>query len=195
MEIIKVCVSPEEKELLTKIAKDKHISVSQLIKDQCECYLHPTAKYTNTSLDIHMLNNNRSHKLVVLVSDDEYEQLKKFADNKGWTISRYIREKLYEKTISIDINYDSYDIYELVAIISDTYRHLIGTAEGLMHRNIIYEHDKERLLTLGYEIRDTLKEYVKQIYRNRNSVRRTAIRHLDKKIENAINELYQNKNN
>lgn len=76
-------------------------------------------------------------------------------------------------------------------MMSDTYRHLIGTAEGLMHRNIIYERDKERLLSLGYEIRDTLKEYVKLTYRNRNAIRKTAVRHLDKKIEQAVNEAYK----
>ena len=58
-----------------------------------------------------------------------------------------------------------------------------------MRRNTIYEHDKERLLSLGYEIRDTLKEYVKLTYRNRNAIRRTAIRHLDKKMENALKVL------
>lgn len=44
-----------------------------------------------------------------------------------------------------------------------------------MRRNTIYERDKERLLTLGYEIRDTLKEYVKHTYHNRNAIRKNAV--------------------
>ena len=62
-----------------------------------------------------------------------------------------------------------------------------------MRRNTIYERDKERLLTLGYEIRDTLKEYVKHTYRNRNAIRKNAVRHMNKKIDAIIKEQYTDK--
>ena len=191
MEYIKVYVSKEEKECLTRIAKNHHLSVSQFMKEQCEDYLHPRSQYLDTSLSLGMCDSVRTHKLVTFVSEEEFKFLKKFADDRGCTISRFIREKLYEKKISIEIKYETGDLQELILMMSDTYRHLIGTAEGLMHRNIIYERDKERLLSLGYEIRDTLKEYVKLTYRNQNAIRKTAVRHLNKKIEKAINEVHK----
>ena len=108
-------------------------------------------------------------------------------------MSRLIYERLHAKSTPIEIKYETDDIYEFIAIITDTYRHLIGIAEGLMRRNTIYERDKERLLSLGYEIRDTLKEYVKLTYRNRNAIRRIAVRHLDKRIEQMMNEQIKNR--
>lgn len=190
MEFIKVYVSKEEKECLKQIAKNQGLSISQFVKKQCEDYLHPTNHYVDTNLSLEMYDSARTHKIVTFISEGEYNHLKELADDRGWTISRFIREKLYEKKISIEVKYETNDIYELIVMISDTYRHLIGTAEGLKHRNIIYEHDKERLLSLGYEIRDLLQEYVKLTYRNRNAIRKTAVRHLDKKIENEIHKLY-----
>lgn len=188
MEFIKVYVSKEEKECLKQIAKSEGLSISQFVKKQCEDYLHPTNHYVDTNLSLEMYDSARTHKIVTFISEGEYNHLKRFADDRGWTISRFIREKLYEKKFSIEIKYETNDIYELIVMISDTYRHLIGTAEGLRHRNIIYEHDKERLLSLGYEIRDLLKEYVELTYRNRNAIRKTAVRHLDKQIEKIIAE-------
>ena len=110
-------------------------------------------------------------------------------------MSKLIYERLHAKTTPIEITYKTDDIYELITIITDTYRHLIGVAEGLMRRDTIFERDKERLLSLGYEIRDILKEYVKQTYRNRNAIRKNAVRHMNKKIDATIKDLYANKEN
>lgn len=188
---IKSYFSEHEKELLEQTAKEQNISISKLVRKQCEPITNPSYKSLDALLDITKASRHSSERFVkVYLSETEYQQLYKIAVDRKCSLSKIVYEKLYTTSTPIEITYATDDIYELITIITNTYRHLIGVAEGLMRRNIIYERDKELLLTLGYEIRNTLKEYVKQTYRNRNSIRQTAVRHLDRKIEAAINELY-----
>ena len=193
MGYIKVYFSEQEKEILQETATKQNLALSQLIRLQCKEILNPSYAIIPSLLDAKDLANHNGDKYIkVFLSESEHSKLQLAAKERGIGMSRLIYERLHTKSASIEIKYETDNIYELIAIISDTYRHLIGVAEGLMRRNTIYEHDKERLLSLGYEIRDTLKEYVKLTYRNRNAIRRTALRHLDKRIEEAINEIYNN---
>ena len=193
MGYIKVYFSEQEKEILQETATKQNLALSQLIRLQCKEILNPSYAIIPSLLDAKDLANHNGDKYIkVFLSESEHSKLQLAAKERGIEMSRLIYEHLHTKSASIEIKYETDDIYELIAIISDTYRHLIGVAEGLMRRNTIYEHDKERLLSLGYEIRDTFKEYVKLTYRNRNAIRRTALRHLDKRIEEAINEIYNN---
>lgn len=186
---IKVYLTDQEKEILQQTAKEQNLSLSQLLKIQCKNILKPTYQLLPSLLDAKEYAEHNSDKYVkVYLSEKEYEKLQLSAKEKGIGMSRLIYEALITKPIPIEIQYTTDDIYELISIITDTYKHLIGTAEGLWHRNVIFEHDKERLLSLGYEIRDTLKEYVTLTYHNRNAIRKNAIRHLDKKVEQTIHE-------
>ena len=194
MVTIKSYFSEEEKEMLEKAAKEQNISISKLVKNQCEPIIHPSYKTLNALLDIESIGKHTSERFVkVYLSEDEYQQLYKIALERNRSLSYIVYEKLYSKTEPIEITYKTDDIYELITIITDTYRHLIGVTEGLMHRNTIYEHDKERLLNLGYEIRDTLKEYTKYTYRNRNAIRQNAVRHLNRKIDAILKDIYADK--
>lgn len=191
---IKSYFSEYEKELLEQAAKEQTISISKLVKKQCEPITNPTYKSLDALLDIEKASGHSSERFVkVYLSEQEYQQLYEISLDRKCSLSKIVYEKLYSTATPIEVTYTTDDIYELITIITDTYRHLIGIAEGLMRRNTIYERDKERLLTLGYEIRDTLKEYVKQTYRNRNAIRKNAVRHLNKKIDAIINEHYTDK--
>ena len=191
---IKSYFSEYEKELLEQAAKEQNISISKLVKKQCEPITNPTYKSLDALLDIEKASGHSSERFVkVYLSEQEYQQLYEISLDRKCSLSRIIYEKLYSTSTPIEVTYKTDDIYELITMITDTYRHLIGVAEGLMRRNIIYERDKERLLTLGYEIRDALKEYVKHTYRNRNAIRKNAVRHMNKKIDAIIKEQYENK--
>lgn len=186
---IKVYFSEQEKEILQQTAIEQNLALSQLIRLQCKEIVNPNYTIMPSLLDAKDLADHNGDKYVkVFLSENEHKKLQLVAKERGIGMSRLIYERLHAKSAPIEIKYETDDIYELIAIITDTCRHLIGVAEGLMRRNTIYEHDKERLLSLGYEIRDTLKEYVKLTYRNRNAIRRTAVRHLDKTIEKIIAE-------
>lgn len=189
MGYIKVYFTDEEEHILRQAAEEQHLSLSQTIKVQCKNLLHPSNEILPSLLDSKMCAEHTSDKYVkVYLSEKEYTQLKLAAKEKGIGMSRHIYKALIAKPVPIEIQFSTDDIYEFIFKMRDTYLHLIGTAEGLWHRNIIYEHDKERLLSLGYEIRDLLKEYVTLTYLNRNAIRKTAVRHLDKKIEKIIFE-------
>ena len=191
---IKVYFSEQEKEILQNAAKEQNLAVSQLIKQQCHNILNPTYAIMPSLLNAKDLAEHNGDKYIkVFLSEDEHEKLQNIANERGMRMSRLIYEKLHSTSVPIEITYKTDDIYELITMITDTYRHLIGVAEGLMRRNTIYERDKERLLTLGYEIRDTLKEYVKHTYRNRNAIRKNAVRHMNKKIDTIIKEQYAGK--
>lgn len=191
---IKSYFSEYEKKLLEQAAKEQNISISKLIKKQCEPITTPTYKSLDALLDIEKASGRSSERFIkVYLSEQEYQQLYEISLDRKCSLSKIVYEKLYSTATPIEVTYTTDDIYELITIITDTYRHLIGIAEGLMRRNTIYERDKERLLTLGYEIRDTLKEYIKQTYRNRNAIRKNAIRHMNKKIDAIINEQYADK--
>ena len=193
---IKSYFSESEKEILEQTAKEQNISISKLVKQQCDTILNPSYKTLNALLDIEKISRHSSERFVkVYLSENEYEQLCKIATERNRSLSKIVYERLYEKHTPIEITYKTDDIYELITIITDTYRHLIGVAEGLMQRNTIFERDKERLLSLGYEIRDTLKEYVKHTYRNRNAIRKNAVRHMNKEIDAIIKDLYTHKEN
>lgn len=191
MESLRIYVTAEEKEIITSIAKQKNISVTQLVKDTCINLLNPSAQMKDTSLDLDKLKSNRSVRIVVYVSKEEFEQIQHSANEKGWTITRYVREKLYETNAPIHIDYMATDIHELSIMISDAYRHLIGTADALKLRSVLSEHDVNRIKNLAYEIKDALERCTTQAYRNRYAIRKTAIRHLDKQIEKAINDIYK----
>lgn len=194
MVTIKSYFSEYEKKLLEQAAKEQNISISKLIKKQCEPITTPTYKSLDALLDIEKASGRSSERFIkVYLSEQEYQQLYEISLDRKCSLSKIVYEKLYSTATPIEVTYTTDDIYELITIITDTYRHLIGIAEGLMRRNTIYERDKERLLTLGYEIRDTLKEYIKQTYRNRNAIRKNAIRHMNKKIDAIINEQYADK--
>lgn len=184
-------MTAEEKETITSIAKQKNISVTQLVKDTCINLLNPSTQMKDTSLDLDKLKSNRSVRIVVYVSKEEFEQIQHSANEKGWTITRYVREKLYETNAPIHIDYMATDIHELSIMISDAYRHLIGTADALKLRSVLSEHDVNRIKNLAYEIKDALERCTTQAYRNRYAIRKTAIRHLDKQIEKAINDIYK----
>ena len=194
MESLRIYVTPEEKETITNIAKQHHISVSQLVKDTCMNLFHPASQVQDTALDLEKLKSNRSVRIVVYVSTEEFEQIQHSANEKGWTITRYVREKLYEKNAPIYIDYVATDIHELSIMISDAYRHLIGTADALKLRSVLTERDTNRIKDLAYEIKDALERCTTQAYRNRYAIRKTAIRHLDKQIEKAIKDIYQGEN-
>ena len=186
---IKVYLTDQEKEILQQTAKEQLLSLSQLLKVQCKNILKPTYQLLPSLLDAKEYAEHNSDKYIkVYLSEKEYEKLQLSAREKGIGMSRLIYEALIAKPIPIEIQYTTDDIYELISIITDTYKHLIGTAEGLWHRNVIFEHDKERLLSLGYEIRDLLKKYVDLTYHNRNAIQKTAVRHLDKRVEKIISE-------
>lgn len=194
MGYIKVYFSEQEKEILQEIATKQNLALSQLIRLQCKEILNPSYAIIPSLLDAKDLANHNGDKYIkVFLSESEHVKLQLTAKERGIGMSRLIYERLHAKSTPIEIKYETDDIYEFIAIITDTYRHLIGIAEGLMRRNTIYERDKERLLSLGYEIRDTLKEYVKLTYRNRNAIRRIAVRHLDKRIEQMMNEQIKNR--
>lgn len=189
MGYIKVYFSEQEKEILQEAATKQNLALSQLIRLQCKEILNPTYAIMPSLLDAKDLAEHNGDRYVkVFLSENEHKKLQLVAKERGIGMSRLIYERLQAKSTPIEIKYETDDIYELIAIITDTYRHLIGVAEGLMRRNTIYERDKERLLSLGYEIRDTLKEYVKLTYRNRNAIKKTAVRHLDNTIEQTVNE-------
>ena len=193
---IKVYFSEQEKEILQQTANEQNLALSQLIRLQCKEVLNPTYAIMPSLLDAKDLAEHNGDKYIkVFLSESEHEKLQQAAQERGVRMSKLIYERLHAKTTPIEITYKTDDIYELITIITDTYRHLIGVAEGLMRRDTIFERDKERLLSLGYEIRDTLKEYVKQTYRNRNAIRKNAVRHMNKKIDATIKDLYANKEN
>ena len=104
-------------------------------------------------LDAEKCAEHTSDKYVkVYLSKKEYEKLQLAAKEKSIGMSRLIYEALITKPIPIEIKYESTDIYDLIIMMTDTYKHLIGTAERLWRRNLIFDRNKERLLTLGYEI-------------------------------------------
>ena len=186
---IKVYFTEQEKEILRQTAKEQQLSLSQLVKIQCKNIFNPTYQILPSLLDAKEHTKHNSNKFIkVYLSEKEHEKLQLAAKEKGIGMSRLIFEALITKPIPIEIKYETTDIYDLIIMMTDTYKHLIGTAEGLWRRNLIFERDKERLLTLGYEIRDLLKKYVDLTYRNRNAIRKTAVRHLDKRIEKIIAE-------
>lgn len=190
---LKVYFTDQEEHILRQIAQELHLSLSQTIKVQCKNLFHPSNETLPSLLDAKMCAEHTSDKYVkVYLSEKKYTQLKLVAKEKGIGMSRLIYKTLIAKPVPIEIQFTTDDIYEFIFIIRDTYQHLIGTAEGLWHRNIIYEHNKERLLSLGYEIRDLLQKYVNLAYRNRYAIRKTAIRHLDKKMDKIINDSLKN---
>ena len=193
---IKVYFTEQEKEQLQQIANEQNLALSQLIRHQCDSILNPSYAIMSSLLDAKDLAEHNGDKYIkVFLSENEHKKLQIAAQKKGIRMSRLIYERLHAKSDPIEITYKTDDIYELITLVTDTYRHLIGVAEGLMHRNTIYEHDKERLLSLGYEIRDVLKEYTKHTYRNRNAIRKNAVRHLNRKIDTILKEMYTDKEN
>lgn len=186
---IKVYFTEQEKEILRQAAKEQQLSLSQLVKVQCKNIFNPAYQILPSLLDAEKRAEHTSDKYVkVYLSEKEYKKLQLAAKEKGIGMSRLIYEALITKPIPIEIKYESTDIYDFIIMMTDTYKHLIGTAEGLWRRNLIFDRDKERLLALGYEIRDLLKKHVDLTYRNRNAIRKTAVRHLDKRIEKIIAE-------
>ena len=191
LKFVKVYFSEQEQQLLKEMAKQQNISLSQLIKKQCLPLLQPSYETMSALLDLEDVPNHSSERFIkVYLSKQEYQQILETSQRKGWSMSRIIYERLHEKNIPIEIICQTEDIFELTNMISDTYKHLIGTATALMQRSIITEHEKNRILSLGYEIRDALQEYTKQTYRNRNSIRKNASKHLNKKLDKILNDLY-----
>lgn len=191
LKFVKVYFSEQEQQLLKEMAKQQNISLSQLIKKQCLPLLQPSYETMSALLDLEDVPNHSSERFIkVYLSKQEYQQILEASQRKGWSMSRIIYERLHEKNIPIEIICQTEDIFELTNMISDTYKHLIGTATALMQRSIITEHEKNRILSLGYEIRDALQEYTKQAYRNRNSIRKNVSKHLNKKLDKILNDLY-----
>ena len=191
LKFVKVYFSEQEQQLLKEMAKQQNISLSQLIKKQCLPLLQPSYETMSALLDLEDVPNHSSERFIkVYLSKQEYQQILETSQRKGWSMSRIIYERLHEKNIPIEIICQTEDIFELTNMISDTYKHLIGIATALMQRSIITEHEKNRILSLGYEIRDALQEYTKQTYRNRNSIRKNASKHLNKKLDKILNDLY-----
>lgn len=190
--IVKVYLNKEEKERLQMLSNEKNISVSQLVKEACEPLLQseyiPSFKMDNTSSDI-----SRKRRYPIYLTDSEYTQLFEEAKKHNWTIAKVIREKLYDNSEGITITYEDDDIRELIVMITDTYLHLIGTADNLKERNLILPSDYERLKSYAYELKASLESCSKYTYRNRDAIRRTAIRHLDAQIQKAVQEKYKDR--
>lgn len=191
LKFVKVYFSEQEQQLLKEMAKQQNIFLSQLIKKQCLPLLQPSYETMSALLDLEDVPNHSSERFIkVYLSKQEYQQILEASQRKGWSMSRIIYERLHEKNIPIEIICQTEDIFELTNMISDTYKHLIGTATALMQRSIITEHEKNRILSLGYEIRDALQEYTKQAYRNRNSIRKNVTRNLNRKLDKILKDLY-----
>lgn len=187
---IQIVVSDQEKITLDEMAKRHNLSTSKFIKSLISDSLPDDTSTTIASI-MPKPAESRNRNIHITVSDSEYEQIKMNAGNK--TIARYARQTLLTGTHPIIISVEDEDIRELTDAIRPLYKRIIGIFEAMRMQSKIFPQQVDQLINLQEEIYDIVTTVQKNVYNNRNSIRKSGVRELRRRIKRETEKLNERK--
>ena len=128
---------------------------------------------------------SRDRKVSVFFSEDEFNRLKNEVDKNSTTISNLIRQKtLTEKTIvSVDV-YDE-DIVDLENRIQPQLDRLLNIIKAFKVQKVIHDSQFNQIKSILTDIYNEIRFLARKTFKDRRSIRQTAIRELNKKCDRA----------
>lgn len=184
---IKVYVTEPEKETLSKLAEQKHTSLSQLIYSRLLPLLH------DELADMAALGSleqepdaalNKTHTLHL--TDAEYALLQKQAG--GTPLSVYIRYLIFRNRSPALVEISSDDIAALTLKVSAYLEHLRNFTAALYIRNELCEADRNRLMGIAADTEKALRQTAAYTRANRASIRASGVRWLKKELRRILAE-------
>lgn len=188
MKAIKITVSEEEKSIVEKLAAQKKIPVATYVKELVREQF-PKEEVAEKDLSHAFVEEQeldaKDRAIKFYVSETEYEKLKDIAG--PMPLSKYVRETLANATggrYILEIKTD--DLDELNEAISEINMHVDGFIGALRFRSDIFPADIERLEGLIRETNELVSNLSKEIYNNRENIRKEGKREIRNRIKNII---------
>lgn len=188
MKAIKITISEEEKTIVEKLAAQKKIPVATYVKELVREQF-PKEEVAEKDLSHAFVEEQeldaKDRAIKFYVSETEYEKLKDIAG--PMPLSKYVRETLANATggrYILEIKTD--DLDELNEAISEINMHVDGFIGALRFRSDIFPADIERLEGLIRETNELVSNLSKEIYNNRENIRKEGKREIRNRIKNII---------
>lgn len=173
---LKFNVSPEEKELVQKLAKNSGLTVSKFIKEQ----LAPILDFNETvNISYKEKNTRKNRKITCFVSDEEYKIIKKNAGNKS--LSSYLRKLALDGNNVINIEVCDNDVIEMQETIQPMLQSFEDTIKILRPQKQLHQPQADRMEEKLDEMLMEIRNFSKNILKERESIKKARLRELRKK--------------
>ena len=185
---IKFTLEDKEKEKLEQLADSQGMPLSKYIRATLQHAVfgdEDTHQIQSLEVVEEAHNVARERCVKIYLSDAEYEAVQKGAGAKS--LSTYAREILFSKAGSkyvFDIK--TGDIEELNETMAEINMHVDGFIGALRFRNDILPADIARLENLLNQINTEVSAVSKELYENRENIRKNGLKELSKRISPFI---------
>ena len=194
MKTIEFKMTDEDRELLKQIAAANNMSVSAFVRE-CVQEKLPQQDVKQQSNDGDEQSQEQSEdsskskartkSIEVYLSETEYEKIRQDAGRVP--MSTYMRNVLINRDASryvFEVNTE--DLDELNETVAEINMHVDAFIGALRFRSDIFPADIENMERLITQTNDAVSELSKEIYKNRENIRKDAKKHLHNRINRVV---------
>lgn len=190
MKTIEFKMTDEDRELLRQLAAAQGMSVSAFVRE-CVQEKLPQQKTTQTDAvseeaqEEISKSNIRKKSVEVYLSETEYEKIRQDAGKVP--MSAYMRNVLINRDASryvFEVNTD--DLDELNETVAEINMHVDAFIGALRFRSDIFPADISNMENLITQTNEAVSELSKEIYKNRENIRKDAKKYLHGRINRVV---------